>query len=119
MAKLSKKAYRDQRHARVRAKVSGTSKRPRVSVFKSNRHVFVQVIDDVARRTLVSSKVVSQAKSKLKGKKTEVALKIGEMIAEKMKEQGIREAVFDRGGYKYHGRVKAVADGLRAGGIKV
>jgi len=103
------------RHKRVRAKVLGTSERPRVSVFKSNRHVFAQIIDDVSGKTIVSSKVDSKAK----GRKVEVAAKIGEMLAEKAKEVGIKEAIFDRGGFKYHGRVKALADGIRKGGLKI
>ena len=96
----------------------GTKQRPRISVFKSNRHIFVQLIDDETGKTLLSSKVVSAAKSKLKGKKVEKAAEIGKIIAGKAKEAGISEAVFDRGGYKYHGRVRALADGLRAGGLK-
>lgn len=114
--KLRKK---NMRHKRVRAKVFGTSERPRVSVFKSNKHVYVQFIDDNSGKTILSSKVASSEKSKIKGNKTEVASKIGEMLAEKAKETGIKEAVFDRGGFKYHGRVKAVAEGLRKGGIKM
>ncbi len=116
---MSEKLYkRISRHKRVRAKVLGTSERPRVSVFKSNKHVFVQFIDDTAGKTIISSQVVSQSKSKIKGSKTEIASKIGEMLAEKAKEAGIKEVVFDRGGFKYHGRIKSIADGLRKGGIK-
>lgn len=98
--------------------IAGTKARPRVSVFKSNRHIFVQLIDDELRRTILSSKVVSDSKSKLKGGKSEKAAEIGKVIAEKARAAGINEVVFDRGGYKYHGRVKALADGLRAGGLK-
>lgn len=107
-----------RRHNRVRALIRGTSDRPRVSVFKSNKHIFVQLIDDDKGKTIVSSKVISGKKTKLKGAKTEIAKKIGELVGEKAKEAGIKEAVFDRGGYKYHGRVKALAEGLRAGGLK-
>ena len=116
------------RHKRVRAKVYGTAEKPRVSVFKSNRNVFAQFIDDEAGKTVLSSKVVSDKKSKTSAKggpasggkinKTEKAMKIGETLAEQAKEAGIKEVVFDRGGFKYHGRIKAVADGLRKGGIK-
>ncbi|MBX4190168.1 50S ribosomal protein L18, partial [Candidatus Parcubacteria bacterium] len=95
------------------------STRPRVAVYKSNQHIFVQVIDDTTGKTLMSSKVVSKKKSAVKGTKTEVATTIGQKVAEQMKEKGINEAVFDRGGFKYHGRVKAVADGLRNSGIKI
>jgi len=116
---ITKREHRNQRHSRLRTQISGTANKPRISVFKSNRHVFIQVIDDEARRTIVSSKVVAAAKTKIKGTKTEKATKIGEMIAEKMKEKGITQAVFDRGGFKYHGRVKAVAEGIRQGGIKI
>jgi len=118
-----------RRHKRVRATVKGTAERPRVSVFKSSRHLFVQFVDDQASKTVLSSdasvgvptKTSGQLKNKAKDKltKTEKAAKIGEMLAEKAKESGIKEVVFDRGGFKYHGRIKAVADGLRKGGLKV
>lgn len=113
----TKRNNRIRRHTRVRARISGTAQRPRVSVFRSNRHLFVQVIDDTVGKTIMSSIIRSAAKSTLKGKKTEVAAMIGKKLAEKMKEKGIAQALFDRGGFKYHGRVKAVAEGLRAGGI--
>lgn len=96
----------------------GTKARPRASVFKSNKHIFVQLIDDESRKTILSSKGVSFLKSKLKGGKSEKASEIGKVVAEKAKAAGINEIVFDRGGYKYHGRVKALADGLRSGGLK-
>ncbi len=115
----SKQQHRIMRHKRVRAKIQGSAKRPRVSVFKSNRHVFVQFIDDVSGKTILSSKIISSKKSKMKGAKTVKANSIGEMLAEKAKELGIGEVVFDRGGFKFHGRVKAVADGLKKGGIKL
>lgn len=113
-----KQQNRQRRHSRVRARIYGTKDRLRVSVFKSNKHIFVQFIDDKAGKTILSSKIVSGEKSKIRGTKTEKAEKIGEMLAEKAKEVGIKEAVFDRGGFKYHGRIKAVADGLRKGGLK-
>lgn len=109
---------RIRRHKRVRAKIIGTAERPRISVFKSNQHVFVQFIDDEIGKTILSSKVVSSKKSKIKGTKTEKALTIGKMLAEKAIEKGIKKVVFDRGGFKFHGRVKAVAEGLRSGGLK-
>ena len=118
MDSRKKQLNRQRRHNRVRAAINGTSGRPRVSVFKSNKHIFVQLIDDETKKTLVSSKVISGAKSKLKGKKSDKAAEIGKMVAEKAKTAGITEVVFDRGGYKYHGRIKALADGLRAGGLK-
>ncbi len=119
MNSKTKQENKRRRHKRVRATIKGTKERPRVSVFKSNRNVFIQFIDDDSRKTVVSSKVVSGGKSKTKGSKTEKAMKMGEMLAEKAKEVGINEAVFDRGGFKYHGRIKAVADGLRKGGLKL
>jgi large subunit ribosomal protein L18 len=114
----SKRQHRIRRHARVRAKVKGTSTVPRVSVFRSNRHVFVQIIDDKTGKTLLSSMVKSKKTSAPKGTKAELAGKIGEALAQKAKEAGIEKVVFDRGGYKYHGRVKSLADGLRKGGLK-
>ena len=102
----------------MRARVEGTEARPRVSVFKSNKHIFVQLIDDKSRKTILSSKIVPVSKNKLKGGKSQKAGEVGKVIAERAKAAGINEVVFDRGGYKYHGRVKALADGLRAGGLK-
>jgi large subunit ribosomal protein L18 len=113
----SKQIHRIRRHRRVRAKILGTAERPRVSIFKSNKNIFVQLIDDIKRKTILSSKVVSDQK-KTKGGKVEIALRIGETLGKKAKNAGIKEVVFDRGGFKYHGRVKALADGLRAEGIK-
>ncbi len=119
MKSKAKRQHRLNRHKRVRAKIQGSLKRPRVAVFKSNRHVFVQFIDDTARKTILSSKIISAGKSKIKGTKITKASAIGEMLAEKAKELGITEAVFDRGGFKFHGRVKAVAEGLKKGGVKI
>ncbi|MDP3792791.1 MAG: 50S ribosomal protein L18 [bacterium] len=118
MNSKSKQQHRTMRHRRVRARIIGTSKRPRVSVFKSNKHIFVQLIDDETGKTLLSNKEISAKKNKVKGTKNDKSLEIGKMLAEKAKKEGIAEVVFDRGGYKYHGRVKALADGLRAGGLK-
>ena len=106
------------RRKRVRAKIIGTSAVPRVSVFRSSRHIFVQIVDDSVGKTLVSSLIKSKGKSVPRGAKTELAGKVGEMLAQKAKEAGITKVVFDRGGYKYHGRVKALAEGLRKGGLK-
>lgn len=113
-----KKLHRITRHRRVRAKVYGTSKVPRLSVFKSNKHIFAQIIDDTAGKTMVSSVIKSKSKSELKGKKTEAAKTIGQMLAKKAVEKGIKQVVFDRGGFKYHGRVRAFAEGAREGGLK-
>lgn len=114
MNRKSKQLNRTKRHKKVRAKVSGTAFRPRIAVFKSNQYVYAQVVDDESGKTLLS---VSDVKAK-GGRKSEKALEIGESLAAKMKEKGFAEAVFDRGGFKFHGRIKAVADGLRKGGIK-
>ena len=121
MKPQAKRQHRLSRHKRVRAKITGTSKRPRVAVFKSNQYVYTQVIDDKTGKTLasVSDYGGKKSKSKIKDKKTEGASRVGEALAEKMKKAGIVEAVFDRGGFKFHGRVKAVADGLKKGGIKI
>lgn len=116
MRKL-KREQRKSRHNRVRAKIKGTESVPRVSVFRSNRHVFVQLIDDAAGKTLVSSVVKSGKKTAMKGTKTEGASAIGEMLAKKAQDAGINKVVFDRGGFKYHGRVRALAEGLRKGGL--
>lgn len=114
-----KRSQRNRRHARVRAKISGTLERPRLSVFKSNRHLFVQVIDDGTGKTLISEGRVPAGKGKKKMTKTDVAKTLGANVAGALKEKGITAVVFDAGGYRYHGRVRAVADALREGGITV
>ena len=106
------------RHIRVRKKVQGDGARPRLCVFRSLRHIYAQVIDDTTGHTLASASSLEAA-----GKGTESAAKlatsqsVGKLVAERAKEQGIKEVVFDRGGYKYHGRVKALAEGSREGGL--
>ena len=117
MTVVTKPAARLKRRHRVRAKVVGTSERPRISVFRSNRGIHAQLVDDVAGRTLAA---VAWTESDLRGlKPLEQAGKAGERLAERAKAAGIEAAVFDRGGYRYHGRVKAFADGVREGGLKV
>ena len=109
-------ARRLKRRRRVRAKVRGTAERPRISVFRSNRGIFAQLIDDDAGRTLAS---VNWIESDLRSlKPMEQASKAGSLLAERAKAAGIETAVFDRGGYQYHGRVKALAEGAREGGLK-
>ncbi len=115
--KISKRQYRIRRRNNIRAKIKGTIEIPRISVFRSNRHMFIQIIDDSTGKTILSNSIESRTKNKAKGAKTEVAALIGETIAQKAKEAGISKVVFDRGGFKYHGRVKALADGLRRGGL--
>ena len=104
-----------RRHARVRAKINGTASRPRLSIFRSNRGMFLQLIDDVAGKTIASA---SSIEVKAKGKKVEISKELGKMIAEKATAKKITAVVFDRGAYKYHGRVQAVAEGARAGGLE-
>ena len=106
-----------KRRHRVRAKVTGSAERPRVAVFRSNRGIHAQLIDDVAGRTLAA---VSWIESDLRGlKPMEQAGKAGELLAQRAKAAGVETAVFDRGGYRYHGKVKAFAEGVREGGLKV
>jgi len=114
MAKTKHEA-RLRRHARVRKKVAGSVERPRLAVFRSNRHIYVQLIDDVAAVTIASA---SDAEVKEAGK-TARAKAVGELIARRAKEAGVQAAVFDRGGRLYHGRVAALAEGAREGGLKI
>ncbi len=117
MTLTTKPAQRLRRRRRVRAKVIGTEQRPRVSVFRSNRGISAQLIDDASGRTLAS---VNWTEPDLRGRKPlEQAAKAGELLAQRAKAAGVDTAVFDRGGYQYHGRVKAFADGVREGGITV
>ena len=107
------------RHVRVRRKISGTTERPRLSVYRSLNHVYVQVIDDTQGNTLASASSLENAvKTQQNGKsKVDVAELVGALISERAKDKGISHVVFDRGGYKYHGRVKALADAAREGGL--
>lgn len=106
-----------KRKKRIRARVAGTQNRPRVSVYRSNNFTYAQLIDDIDAKTLAS--VSENELKKVKGTKTERAQALGESLAEKALKQNIKQVVFDRGGYKYHGRVKAVAEGMRAKGIEL
>ena len=110
-------AQRLKRHARVRGKISGTSERPRLCVYRSNKNISCQVIDDVAGVTLVSASSVEAGFEGI-GSNQAAAKVVGQMIATRAAEKGITEVVFDRGGYVYHGRVSALADGAREGGLK-
>jgi large subunit ribosomal protein L18 len=115
MTVLTKPAKRLKRRRRVRAKIYGTAERPRISVFRSNRGVFAQLVDDDAGRTLAA---VSWTEPELRSlKRLEQAQRAGGTLAERAKAAGIEQAVFDRGGYRYHGRVKALAEGAREGGL--
>ena len=110
----TREQQRHRRHLRVRKKVSGTADRPRLVIFRSLKHISAQIVDDVAGRTLLT---VSSTDLET-GKKTEKSLEVGKRVAERAKSAGITKVVFDRAGYKYHGRVKAVADGARKGGLE-
>jgi large subunit ribosomal protein L18 len=117
MSVKTKNQLRLRRRRRVRAKVTGTAERPRVSVFRSNRGIAAQLVDDVAGHTLAA---VSWTEAQLRDlAPLEQAGKAGELLAERAKAAGIESVVFDRGGYQYHGRVKAFADGIREGGVTV
>ena len=112
-----KDAARTRRHLRVRKKVSGTTERPRLVVTRSTRHLFVQVVDDLAGHTLASASTMEADLRADSGDKTAKARKVGELVAARAKAAGIDEVVFDRGGNRYHGRVAALADGAREGGL--
>jgi len=115
MTVMTKPAKRLKRRRRVRAKVRGSAERPRISVFRSNRGIFAQLIDDDTGRTLAS---VNWTEGELRGLgPMEQAQRAGALLADRAKAAGVESAVFDRGGYKYHGRVKALADGAREGGL--
>lgn len=112
---------RKRRHVRVRAKVNGTAARPRLNVFRSSAHIYAQVIDDVQGRTVAAASDLEQEVKDRAGseaKKADRARAVGAVIAERAKAAGFEDVVFDRGGFLYHGRVKAVADGAREGGLK-
>lgn len=119
MAKSTRAEARDRRHARVRKKVQGTASRPRLNVYRSLEHIYAQVIDDEAGVTLVSASTVDTAlrADVASMDKTGQAKAVGKAIAERAKAKGIETVVFDRGGYPYHGRVKALADASREGGL--
>lgn len=115
--KFSKEGRRTRIHYRIRKKIQGTAQRPRISVYRSNRAIYCQLIDDVNGRTLVAASTMDKAVA-MTGNKTEQSKAVGKLLAERAKAAGIEETVFDRGGYLYHGRVKALADGAREGGLK-
>ena len=119
MSKATSTLARSRRHARVRKGVAGTADRPRLNVFRSSTHIYAQVIDDVAGHTLAAASDADKDLEKaLSGKnKTERAKEVGKTVAERAKAKGVELVVFDRGGYKYHGRVQALADGAREAGL--
>lgn len=115
--KIEKKEIRNRIHARIRRKLRGTTERPRLAVFRSVAHIYAQVIDDSAGSTLVSASSVDKD-GKTNGGNVAAAKAIGKLVAERAKEKGIQRVVFDRGGYQYHGRIKALADAARAAGLE-
>jgi large subunit ribosomal protein L18 len=119
MAVKTKSQARSRRHARLRKKVVGTEQRPRLVVTRSARHVFVQVVDDAKGHTVASASTLEADLRSFDGDKTAKARKVGELVAERAKAAGIEDVVFDRGGNRYAGRVAAIADGAREGGLNL
>ena len=117
MATLTTREARQRRHRRVRRRIFGTAERPRLVVFRSNRGIEAQLVDDVEGRTLASASWLGLKKS-FKGTKSDQAAEVGKLLAANAKKAGIETVVFDRGGYLFHGRVKALADGAREGGLR-
>jgi large subunit ribosomal protein L18 len=115
---LSKLKARQRRHKRIRTEIQGTKDCPRLCVFRSLKHIYLQLIDDEKRKTIVFTSDLELKKIKGKMIKKDKAKEVGKLVAQKAKEKKITKIVFDRGGYKFHGRVKAVADGAREGGLK-
>src|SRR5580658_1324481 len=115
--KIEKKEIRNRIHMRIRRKMRGTAARPRLAVFRSVAHIYAQVIDDAKGATLVSASSVDKD-GKTKGGNVAAATAIGKLVAERAKEKGIQKVVFDRGGYQYHGRIKALADAARTAGLE-
>ena len=116
MSTLSVREARQRRHRRVRGKIFGSAERPRLVVFRSNRGIEAQLVDDLEGKTLAAASWLNL--KSFKGSKTEQAAEVGKLLAQKAKQAGVETAVFDRGGYLYHGRVKALADAAREGGLK-
>lgn len=120
ITKGDKNKSRKKRHARVRRTVTGTAERPRLNVFRSSKHIYAQLIDDVASKTILSASTLDEEVkgSVSNGANVDAAKKVGQLIAKRAKEQGHESVVFDRGGYLYHGRIKALADGAREEGLQ-
>ncbi len=116
--KVSRNTMRLKRHRRIRNKVSGTTQVPRFNVFRSNKNIFAQIIDDVTGKTIVSASTIEKSLKVSNGGNKEAAKQIGKTIAERALKNGVESVVFDRGGYLYHGRVKALAEAAREAGLK-
>jgi len=114
----SKEEQRGRRKRRIRGKISGTAERPRLSVFRSAKHIYVQAVDDFAGNTVATASTLSEGLTEVEGTKSVEAKAVGTAIAKALIAKGISEAIFDRNGYIYHGRVKALADGAREAGLK-
>jgi large subunit ribosomal protein L18 len=112
-----KRIKRKIRHKRIRSRINGTAKLPRFCVFRSNKHIYGQLIDDEKGKTLLVASDI-EIKSKVKSQKSKISEQVGRLLAKKAIEKKFEKVVFDRGGYKYHGRVKALAEGARKGGLK-
>lgn len=118
MARLkTARAHRIDRHRRLRRKVTGTASRPRLCTFRSSRHIYAQIIDDDTKRTIISASSLGIVSKDQPRNKTQVAINVGSLIASKATDAGISTVVFDRGGYPYHGRIKALAEAAREGGL--
>jgi large subunit ribosomal protein L18 len=117
MSALTVRKARERRHRRVRGKISGTAERPRLVVFRSNRGIEAQLVDDLEGKTIAAASWL-QLKKSFKGSKTEQAAEVGKLLAQNAGKANVETVVFDRGGYLYHGRVKALADAAREGGLK-
>lgn len=117
--KLTRKESTRRRHGRIRRRVSGTVERPRLSVFRSNQHIYAQVIDDLGHQTLVAASTLEpEVREKLqRGSNCDASVEVGKLLAKRSLEKGISKVVFDRGGNLYHGRIKALADAAREGGL--
>jgi large subunit ribosomal protein L18 len=118
ITKADKNVVRKKRHARVRSKLSGTAARPRLNVFRSNKHIYAQLIDDVNGVTLASASTLDKEVNLESSSNVDAAVKVGEIVAKRAVEKGVKVVVFDRGGYLYHGRVKALADAARENGLE-
>lgn len=120
ITKDDKNLARKRRHLRVRSRITGTAERPRLNVYRSNKHIYAQVIDDVAGKTLVQASTLDKELSGqvTNGGSVDSARKVGELVAKRAVEQGLAQVVFDRGGYLYHGRIQALADAAREAGLQ-
>ena len=117
MSVVTSRQLRERRHRRIRGKVAGTAERPRLAVFRSNHGIAAQLVDDASGRTLAGASWL-QLKKSFKGTKTDQAKEVGKLLAANAKKAGLTSCIFDRGGYLYHGRVKALAEGAREGGLE-